>query len=109
MIDIQDQLAKVATSYGRMRHWITEIVAFEPTLNRAMRSLQPLVELGNLRHMSANDLRQVIRTMNERRESQWSAAPTLEEQTADDANAVPAEEGEATAASQPLLESAQAN
>jgi hypothetical protein len=32
---------------------------------RAMRSLEPLTQLGNLRHMNPAELRQVLRTMNE--------------------------------------------
>jgi hypothetical protein len=78
MSDVQDQLAKTAVTFGRMRNWITEILTFEPTFNRAMKSLQPLVELGNIRHLSAADLRQVIRTMNEREPSQLTASPEAE-------------------------------
>jgi hypothetical protein len=72
MTDVQDQLGKIALSFGRMRHWIVEILAFEPAFNRAMRTLQPLSDLGNLRHMSATDLRQVIRSLNDRREIPWT-------------------------------------
>src|SRR5262249_20614423 len=75
MGDIQEHLAKVAQSFGQMRHWIIEILAFEPVFNRAIRTLQPLTELGNVRHMNSTDLRQVIRQMNERRGPQWSATP----------------------------------
>jgi DNA repair exonuclease SbcCD ATPase subunit len=109
MIDVEDQLAKIGESFGRMRHWITEIVAFEPTFNRAMRSLQPLVELGNLRHMSPTDLRQVIRTMNDRRESrQWTA--TDSDATApQEASPAPVAETAEPDDVPPIVESARAN
>jgi hypothetical protein len=70
MADVQEQMAKIALSFGRMRHWIVEILAFEPTFNRAMQTLRPLTELGNVRRMSASELRQVIRTMNDRHPGQ---------------------------------------
>jgi hypothetical protein len=94
MIDIQDQMQKVALTFGQMRHWITEIVAFEPTLNRAMRSLQPLVQLGDLRHMNATQLRQVVRNMsNQQVEQATDSAEAVAEETQEaDSNtaAVPA-------------------
>ena len=37
MGDVQDQMANIADSFGKMRHWIVEILAFEPMFNRAMR------------------------------------------------------------------------
>jgi hypothetical protein len=77
MIDIQEQFGRVSQSFGRMRQWLVEIVAFEPTFNRAMRSLQPLLQLGNLRHMNASQLREVVRTMNEGPSRQeWATAPS---------------------------------
>jgi hypothetical protein len=112
MMDIQDQLGKIALSYGRMRHWITEIVAFEPTLNRAIRSLQPLAELGNLRHMNAGQLRQVIRAMNDRGTEELTATnddtPTVPEPTVSSESAEASLE-EDTAATPGVVESARAN
>jgi hypothetical protein len=55
---------------------VNEMVAYEPVISRAMRSLQPLVQLGNLRHMSPAELRQVIQTMNDRRDATLGAEPT---------------------------------
>jgi hypothetical protein len=72
MADVRDQMQQMAQTFGRMRNWVVEIVAFEPVITRAMRSLQPLVQMGNLRHMNPAELRQVIRTMNEQNELQYS-------------------------------------
>ncbi len=115
MIDIHDQFQKIASQFGGMRHWITEIVMFEPTFNHAMRTLQPLMELGNLRHMSAGELRQVVRSMNDRRETQRTAAPDATDSpskaTAISAEPAPqpAASNEATAPVAPIVESARAN
>jgi hypothetical protein len=102
MADVQDQMAKIAGSFGRMRHWIVEILAFEPTFNRAMRSLQPLTELGNVRRMSASELRQVIRTMNDRHPSLDGSSPAA---STAETEATPKIEA---ATSAPLSESARA-
>ena len=81
-----------------MRHWIAEVLAFEPAFNRAMRSLQPLAELGNLRHLSASELRQVIHGIESQRTSQWTSSPAVEP-AADDGSA----------SSVPVAESARAD
>jgi tRNA C32,U32 (ribose-2'-O)-methylase TrmJ len=88
MADVRDQMQQMAHTFARMRNWVTEIVAFEPVINRAMRSLQPLMQLGNLRRMDPAELRQVLRTMSERNEAQFTgeqnvdALPTLGEKPA---------------------------
>jgi hypothetical protein len=68
-----------------MRHWAAEIVAFDPVLSRAMHTLEPLLQLGNLRRMNPAELRQVIRTLNERREVELSGNPEAAQPTAADA------------------------
>ena len=99
MADIRDQMQQMAATYGRMRNWIVEVVAFEPVVKQAMQGLQPLLQLGNLRHMNPAELRQVIRTMNDRHELQYGGTPETAPETA----------AEKPAAEKPILESAQAN
>lgn len=105
MMDVHDQLAKIALSFGRMRHWVTEIVAFEPIFNRAMRSLQPLTELGNLRNLNAGELRQVIRTMNDRHTGQLAVSPEGQPATSDSA-ANPSQASDLPAIDPPAFDSA---
>src|SRR5690606_28601437 len=80
MADVQQQLQQMAHTFSKMRSWIIEVVAFEPVLTGAMRSLQPLIQLGNLRHMDPAELRAVLRTMEKRNGAQLAAeseaAPT---------------------------------
>jgi hypothetical protein len=111
MVDIQEQFERIAGTFGRMRLWIAEVVAFEPTFNRAMRTLQPLVELGNLRHMNANELRQVVRSLSERRDAQL-ATPDGQPATVEAADAAdPALDSTSEQSSDvpPVVESARAN
>jgi ABC-type transporter Mla subunit MlaD len=76
MADVHEQLGKIAASFGRMRHWIVEILAFEPAFTRAMRTLQPLTELNNLRRMNPTELRQVLRSLDNRSDTQWTGTDT---------------------------------
>ena len=106
MVDIQEQFERIAGTFGRMRLWIAEVVAFEPTFNRAMRTLQPLVELGNLRHMNANELRQVVQAMSQRRDAQF-ATPDSQPATVEAADASDVQDS--TSESGEVVESARAN
>jgi hypothetical protein len=78
---------------------VAEIVAFDPVLSRAMHTLQPLLQLGNLRRMNAAELRQVIGTMNKRRQVELSGSPEAAGPTA----------AEAAPPVPPIGDSAQAN
>ena len=77
LADVQEQLSHIAQSFGRMRQLVTELLTFEPAFNRAMRALQPLAELSNLRRLSTTDLRQIVRSMSEPR-GQVPTSPTTE-------------------------------
>ena len=89
MADVRDQLQRVAQTFSSVRQWVVEIVAFEPAINRAMRTLQPLTQLGNLRHMNPAELRQVLRDMNQRGETQWSERPAATPATVESPAMVP--------------------
>ena len=49
-----------------------DFVLMENTLTRSIRVLQPLLELGNLRHMSDEQLRQIARSMSESQATRMS-------------------------------------
>jgi hypothetical protein len=48
-----------------MRHALVEILAFEPGIQRALVILEPLTALGNLRHISGAELRDVARLVRD--------------------------------------------
>ncbi len=67
--DLHEQLEKAVRSFDAMRHAVIEIMAFQPTVERALIALQPLTALGNLRHLSGGDLREVARAMRDQRKN----------------------------------------
>jgi hypothetical protein len=69
LADLQSQTQKVVGSMGQLRPAMIEILAFEPIVERAVASLRPLIELGNLRRLSTAELRQVARTIADQRKS----------------------------------------
>lgn len=54
---------EAALSFNSIRHWMVEIVAMEPMLQRCRKTLEPLTELSSLDRMSPNRLREVARAM----------------------------------------------
>jgi hypothetical protein len=73
--DLQDQFQEVSGSFERIRHRLVEILALEPTIQRAVRSLQPLTELGNLRRLSPTELRQAARIISQQRQTELARKP----------------------------------
>lgn len=61
--DLHEQLGEVIPTLQQFRTWMTEILVMQPTLERAMTALRPLTELGNLRRLSVEQLRQVAENM----------------------------------------------
>jgi hypothetical protein len=55
-----------------MRRSLTEIVLMENTVSRAVSMLQPLLELGNLRHLNEDQLRQIARSISETQSTRLS-------------------------------------
>ena len=65
-VDLTDQYQQASKSFDTMRRWLTDVILMEPTVQRAMQTLEPISELGNLRRISQDELRkaaQVVRDM----------------------------------------------
>ena len=54
---------EAALSFDQIRHWMVEIVAMEPMLQRCQKTLEPLTQLTSLDRMAPTQLRQVARAM----------------------------------------------
>ncbi len=52
---------EAALSFEHIRHWMIEVAALEPMLQRAKATLDPLLEMGNLQRLSPEALRNVAR------------------------------------------------
>jgi hypothetical protein len=57
------QFTEAAASFERIRHWLVEVVATEPLLQRARQTLEPLSELTSLRHLDPHRLREMARAV----------------------------------------------
>ncbi len=62
-VELRQQMHRASDTFDDIRRMMTEIVILEPTVERAVRGLRPITELGNLRHMSVGELRQAAQTI----------------------------------------------
>ena len=62
---MQHEFQKQIRSLDSMRRTLMDFILMENTFVRAVRVLQPLLELGNLRHLNEDQLRQIARAMSE--------------------------------------------
>ena len=65
MIDFQHEFEKQVRSLDGMRRNLMDFIMLENTVAQAVRMLQPLLELGNLRHLNEDQLRQIARSISE--------------------------------------------
>lgn len=72
--DLRREFDAVVESFERIRRWMTEIAVLETTVDRTVTALRPLAELGNLRRLSATELRQAARVVAEERTSRTADA-----------------------------------
>ncbi len=54
---------EAALSFEQIRHWMIEVTALEPMLQRAKATLDPLLEMGNLERLSPDALRSLARQL----------------------------------------------
>lgn len=72
LIAFQDEFIDQMQSLGEMRNSLIEIALMETTLAKAVRTLQPLLELGNVRRMSDEEIRSAARSILEERNTRLS-------------------------------------
>jgi hypothetical protein len=64
LIDIQHEFQDQVHSLDGIRRGLMEFVLMENTVARAVRTLQPLLELGNLRHLDDEQLQKIARSIS---------------------------------------------
>ena len=72
LIDFQHEFQKQIRSLDGMRRSLMDFVLMENTVTRAVRMLQPLLELGNLRHLNEDQLRQIARSISDSQSTRLS-------------------------------------
>ena len=73
--DLDHQVQQAVAAFGKMRHALVEILAFEPGIQRALVILEPLTALGNLRHISGAELRDVARLVRDQHKAMAERPP----------------------------------
>ena len=69
-VDLTDQYQQASQTFLEMRRWLTDVVMMEPTLRRAMSTLEPITDLGNLRRISRDELRQAAQVVRDMRRTE---------------------------------------
>lgn len=72
LIDFQHEFQKQIRSLDGMRRSLMDFVMMENTVTRALHILQPLLELGNLRHLNEDQLRDIARSISENQSTRIS-------------------------------------
>jgi myosin heavy subunit len=72
LIDFQHEFQKQIRSLDGMRRSLMDFVLMENTVTRALHILQPLLELGNLRHLNEDQLRDIARSISENQSTRIS-------------------------------------
>lgn len=67
LTDFHGELVAQVDSLQGIRRDLMEIALLESTVGRAVRIIQPLVQLGNIRRLNEDDVREAARTILERR------------------------------------------
>ncbi|MCA9264829.1 MAG: hypothetical protein KDA60_13310 [Planctomycetales bacterium] len=73
--DLTQQYHEAALAFENIRQWMVEIVAMEPMLARARRSLEPLTELGNLRRLDRDQIKAVAQNLSQTWRTQVANKP----------------------------------
>ena len=69
LTDLGDELRTQVDSLNRMRKSLLEIVMLEATVNRVARAIEPLTQIGNLRRLTDEELREAARAVLDSRNS----------------------------------------
>lgn len=65
--DFQDEFKKRISALQNMQQDLMSIVMMETTIGRVAKALEPMLELGDLRRLSASEVREAARTILDRR------------------------------------------
>ncbi len=75
LADFSEEFESRIASLGQLRQSLMEIVLLETTITRVTRALEPMTQLGNIRRLNDNDLRDAARTILEQRQTRITQKP----------------------------------
>ncbi|MEM7314414.1 MAG: hypothetical protein AAF497_14800 [Planctomycetota bacterium] len=79
--DMQRRFHDAALSFDEIRHWLVEVVATEPLLQRTRQSIEPLLEITNLRHLAPQQLRQLASLVSQQNQAKIALKPESKDAT----------------------------
>lgn len=80
--DFQNEFNGELAQIDNLRRQLTELILLQTTISRAMETLQPLAELGNVRRLNDEEVREVARDILERRRERMASGPSKYEEPA---------------------------
>ncbi len=75
LTDLSDELRTQVDGLNQMRKSLMEIVLLEATVNRVARVIEPLTQIGNLRRLTDDELREAARAVLDSRNSRIARQP----------------------------------
>jgi hypothetical protein len=72
--EFQDELALQLSQFEGLRRQLTELSLLETSLSRTMTALEPITKLGDLRYLDDAEVREIARTLLDRRRERLAAA-----------------------------------
>lgn len=74
--ELNAQFHQALSAFDQIKHWMIEVVASEPLLERARFALEPITDLGNLRRMQPEQLREIAKSVSKQYQARVAAKPT---------------------------------
>ena len=74
--ELNAQFNRAFRSFDQIKHWMVEVVASESLLERARFALEPITDLGNLRHMKPEQLREIAQSVTKQYQARVASKPT---------------------------------
>ena len=89
--EFQNEFSSQMQVLGDMRRSLVEISLMETTFGKVVRMLEPLADLGNLRRLSDDDMRQAVRSILDARQTVRVSRNSNETRTSTEVAPTPAE------------------
>lgn len=76
MAELNSQFHQALLAFDEIKHWMIEVVATQPLLERARYALEPITDLGNLRRIRPDQLREIAKSVSQQYQARLASKPT---------------------------------
>jgi Zn-dependent M32 family carboxypeptidase len=77
-VDLHAQFVEASRSFEQIRRWMSEVILMEPTIQRAVRTLEPITQLGTLRRMTHREIEYAAHMVRSLREQTSNSTSDVE-------------------------------